>query len=93
MHIVLLNYTAPLEEIDRLMPDHMTFLNECYTRGVFVASGRRRPRTGGVILATGVSTDELTEIMALDPFVSSGSATFELVEFNVSQRQPTFAWD
>lgn len=93
MHVVLLDYLAPLAEIDRLMPQHMTFLNECYQRGVFVASGRRRPRTGGVILASGISAADLVQVMALDPFVAAGAASFEIVEFNVSQRQDGFDWN
>ena len=52
MFVVLLNYEKPLEEIDDLMSDHMAYLRRCYASGVFLASGRREPRTGGVILAT-----------------------------------------
>ena len=51
MFIVLLTYRKPLAEIDRLMDDHVAWLKGHYAAGLFIASGRRVPRTGGVILA------------------------------------------
>jgi hypothetical protein len=51
MFVVLLTYEKDLAEVDRLMREHMRFVQEQYDAGVFVVSGRRVPRTGGVILA------------------------------------------
>ena len=85
MFVVLLTYEKPLAEVDRLMKEHMRFLQEQYDAGIFVASGRRVPRTGGVILARGTDKGTLEEIMARDPFVREGAARFEVIEFNASQ--------
>jgi uncharacterized protein YciI len=85
MFVVLLTYVKPLEEVDRHMKAHMVFLKTCYSAKIFVASGRRIPRTGGVILARSVSKEELNEVMGRDPFVREGVATFELIEFKTSQ--------
>ena len=51
MFIVTLTYLKPVEEVDALMHDHVEWLKKGYADGLFIASGRRVPRTGGVILA------------------------------------------
>jgi uncharacterized protein YciI len=91
MFVVLLTYVKPLPEIDRQMRAHMAFLREQYAAQVFIASGRRVPRTGGVILARAASVEALHAIMARDPFCASGAATFEIIEFRTSQHDAAFA--
>ena len=85
MFLVLLQYEKPLNEIDRLMPKHMAYLTRCYESGVFLLSGRREPRTGGVILAVAPSRADLEAVVELDPFVAAGAASYEVVEFRSSQ--------
>jgi len=90
MFVVLLTYEKPVGEIDRLMKEHVRFLQEQYDAGLFVASGRRVPRTGGVILARGTDKQSLEAIMARDPFVREGAARFEVIEFTPSQTRAGF---
>lgn len=82
MFVVLLTYTKSLDVMDALRPSHLAFLDDYYAKGVFLASGRQNPVVGGVILAKGVSKEELAEIMKLDPFYTEQAATFEIIEFN-----------
>ena len=84
MFIVLLTYRKPLAEIDRLMDDHVAWLKGHYAAGLFIASGRRVPRTGGVILARSGDMETLREAMLEDPFVRHEAATFEIIEFTPS---------
>jgi uncharacterized protein YciI len=88
MFVVLLTYTKPLEEVDALMRDHMAWLNEHYAAGRFLVSGRRVPRTGGVIVAHGDDRAEIEALAATDPFVTGGVATTEIIQFRASQRAP-----
>src|SRR4029078_6657100 len=60
--VLLLTYVRPLPEVDALMREHVRWLTEHYAAGRCVVSGRRIPRTGGVILARG---DDPAEIEAL----------------------------
>lgn len=53
MFVVNLTYKAPLDEIDRVRDAHMEWVKAGYADGIFIASGAKRPRTGGVILARG----------------------------------------
>ena len=88
MFIINLNYIAPLAKIDALMKEHMVFLNACYREGLFLVSGRKIPRTGGVILAHGSSKEALESLMNNDPFVAEGLAEFSIIEFRASQSRP-----
>jgi uncharacterized protein YciI len=80
-----------MEEIDRSMKDHAKFLEECYRAGVFLASGRRVPREGGIILAIAPERADLEEILQHDPFIKQGLATYEIVEFRTSLHHPALA--
>jgi uncharacterized protein YciI len=83
--VLLLSYTRPTAEVDALMRDHVAWLQRQYDAGRFVVSGRRIPRTGGVIVARGDDRGEIEEIAAGDPFVTGGVATVEIVQFRASQ--------
>ncbi|MCW6537567.1 YciI family protein [Sphingomonas lycopersici] len=78
--LILLNYERPLEEVDAQMAAHVAFLERGFTEGVFLLAGRKEPRTGGVILCRGVAED-IEALAQTDPFVTSGVATVEVVEF------------
>lgn len=88
MFIVNLTYIVPLEQIDAAMKEHMKFLNKYYKANTFVASGRKVPRTGGIILVLAQSKAEVETIMAEDPFCIHGLAEFAITEFLTSQVHP-----
>jgi uncharacterized protein YciI len=82
MFIISLTYIKPLEEVDALIEEHVAYLKEQYALGSFLASGRKVPRTGGVILARGASREEIETIINLDPFYRHGVAEYEITEFS-----------
>ena len=86
MFIIELTYTASLARIDASMRAHMQYINAHYASGHFVASGRKIPRDGGIILAVGSDRAEIEAIAQQDPFVTKGLATARVVEFRMSQR-------
>jgi uncharacterized protein YciI len=88
MFIVSITYTAPLEAIDAALPEHVAFLDRHYAAGVFIASGRKVPRTGGVILAATSGKDALSAILAEDPFSRKDLATYRIEEFIPSKSSP-----
>lgn len=81
MFIVNLTYKTKLEEIDEFLNAHILFLNEQYELGHFIASGRKIPRTGGIILSNVRSKAVLEEILAKDPFKKNELANYDLIEF------------
>ncbi|HXT69705.1 MAG TPA: YciI family protein [Vicinamibacterales bacterium] len=86
MFIIELTYTAPLDRIDAHMKAHMQHSRKHYAAGRFLVSGRKIPRDGGVILATGGTREEVEAIARQDPFVTAGLADVRVVEFRASQK-------
>lgn len=70
------------------MGEHMKFLNQCYQENIFLTSGRKIPRTGGIIIAQATSREAIEEIMRQDPFCKMNLATFSVTEFQNSQVHP-----
>ncbi len=81
MFIVSLNYKCRLEEVDMHLDAHVAFLKQEYANGKFIASGRKNPRTGGVILSNVKTKDDLEAILARDPFFQAGIAEYDIAEF------------
>jgi uncharacterized protein YciI len=83
MFILALTYVKPNEEADKHMEPHMAWVKEGYARGWFLASGRKVPRTGGVVLAVGSRAD-IEAYVAADPFTIHGVAQYEITEVAIT---------
>ena len=90
MFIINLNYIVPLEKLDQHMTAHVKFLNEYYKKNIFIASGRKVPRTGGIILAVANTREEVEALVKEDPFYKHKLAEFTITEFLTSQSHPEF---
>lgn len=84
MLILSLVYKKSTQEADKVMDAHIAWVNEGYDKGWFLASGRKQPRTGGVILAKGERA-QIEAFVAQDPFTMEGIADYEITEFAVSR--------
>ncbi|MGR6874351.1 YciI family protein [Pseudomonas sp. HK3] len=81
MFIIALTYKVDLSEVDKHIENHVAFLEKYYAKGSFIASGRKVPRTGGVILAKASSLNEVEKIIKEDPFYVEDLADYEITEF------------
>ena len=88
MFIINLNYIVPIEELDEHMAEHVKYLKKYYAKNIFVASGRKVPRTGGIILALAESIETVEKIIAEDPFYQHQLAEFDITHFLTSQFHP-----
>lgn len=88
MFIINLHYIVPLEQLDAHMTAHVKFLQKYYKMNMFIASGRKVPRTGGIILALAKSKDDIEKIIKEDPFYKHKLAEFSVTEFLTSQMHP-----
>jgi uncharacterized protein YciI len=86
--VIALHYIKPLSEVDRFVAEHIAFLDRHYASGHFLVSGRKEPRTGGVIIAQVGSRAEIERIVAQDPFQREGIAQYEITEFLPSKCAP-----
>jgi uncharacterized protein YciI len=88
MFIIDLHYLVSLEQIDAHMSEHVKFLHKYYRKNIFLASGRKVPRTGGIILAVAKNAGEVQEIIEEDPFYKHQLAEFRITQFQTSQSHP-----
>lgn len=87
MFILTLTYVAPLEEVDAHVPAHLEWVKAGYASGIFLASGRKVPRTGGFILAKG-DRAQIEALVATDPFMVAGVTTYDITEVWVAFTAP-----
>ncbi|WP_299869876.1 YciI family protein [uncultured Roseobacter sp.] len=81
LFIIDLRYIAPLDDISIHLDEHVTFLEQNYAAGHFIASGPKVPRTGGVIIATAETRTSLEDLLETDPFKMHELARYTVTEF------------
>ncbi|KAF4406338.1 MULTISPECIES: YciI family protein [Streptomyces] len=88
MFVLELTYCAPVDEVDALREAHMAWVDEQFEAGEFVASGRKNPRDGGIILAVGTDRDRIEAVAASDPFAQEGVCEYRITEFVATRTVP-----
>lgn len=88
MFVLEVTYHAPLETVKAALPAHHAWLDEHFKAGLFLASGRKSTRDGGVILAVGKDRARIEKILEEDPFITEGLATYRVVEFTAANTAP-----
>lgn len=81
MFLFDLTYVKPLDEVERILPAHIRYLDAWYSKGKFLCSGRKNPRTGGMILCNCTDRAEAEQIQKEDPFYQENIAEYTLTEF------------
>ncbi|GAA0531778.1 YciI family protein [Chitinophaga japonensis] len=81
MFLILLQYIRPLTAIEHYLEAHRAFLDKYYKSGQFILSGRRKPRSGGLIICKASSRKEVEQIITEDPFDKYQLAMYEIIEF------------
>ncbi|MEL6732255.1 MAG: YciI family protein [Bacteroidota bacterium] len=90
MFIIELTYKVELEKVDAHLEAHVEYLKKQYANQTFIASGRKVPRTGGVILSKVESKEALLKVLDEDPFKVHGLADYRIVEFVPSMTSSDF---
>ena len=91
MFIVSLTYICDLKEVDKILPEHVEYLKNQYEKGNFIASGRKLPRTGGIILSKLDNKEKLEDVLNEDPFKINNLAKYEIQEFIPSMTSDEFS--
>lgn len=79
-------YTRPLSDQDKsLVAEHLAFIKQGFDDGTFVAAGPRPSSVGGVVIARGLSEEQLRTLMHRDPFVRAGLVhDYQMLSFHAS---------
>ena len=89
MYVVSLTYKVAQEVVDQHLDAHVDWLKDAFDEGIFIAAGRKVPRTGGVLLSK-ADRPTLDESLAKDPFNVHGVADFDVMEFSANRTAPGF---
>ncbi|WP_397453050.1 YciI family protein [Pseudomonas sp. NA-150] len=82
MYIVNLTYLKQIADVEKHIEAHRRYLDENYAREVFLASGPKTPRDGGLILVSGsITRAELELLLTQDPFFEHEIASYNVTEF------------
>ena len=79
--VINIDYIKPLEEVEKYITKHREFLTQGYKDGVFVMSGGKNPRTGGIIIGRFASKDDALTYAHKDPFFIEKVAEYDVIEF------------
>jgi uncharacterized protein YciI len=88
MFVLIARYTRPIEEVDQLLDGHRAWIVGHMEAGRILLTARQVPLTGGLILARANSLDEVWAMIGEDPFHSSGSAEYDVWEFDPVRAAP-----
>lgn len=80
MFVISSTYLKTREEIAHLLPMHALWLKEQHEAGIFLSSGCNLARTGGAILAQGISKEALETLLAQSPFARAKAARYDINE-------------
>lgn len=89
MLIIELTYKKPFDDVNKLLQSHRDFLDKYYKEKLFLASGPKNPRNGGIILSSG---DRVTidKILEEDPFYQHEIADYRIIEFEPNKYSDDF---
>jgi uncharacterized protein YciI len=88
MFIIDIHYTAPLEEVDKHIDGHVAYLKKYVENETFIITGRKEPRTGGILIANAASKEEVEKIITEDPFYHYHVAEITITEFLHARHNP-----
>lgn len=91
LFIILLDYLRPLSEVDAHLEAHRAFLTRHYAAGHFLLSGRKTPRTGGLILAKAQSLHDVTQWVSEDPFCQARVASYQIIAWEPTMASSTLS--
>ena len=81
MFIISLNYISEIKNIETHLESHVNYLKEQYQLRNFIASGRKVPRTGGIIMSNLKNKTVIEELIKQDPFYQNNLAEYTITEF------------
>jgi uncharacterized protein YciI len=91
MFIISLSYKKDISVVEKFIEPHAQFLDKYYADKKFIFSGRKNPRTGGIILVRNMDKETLTDIIKQDPFYQNEIADYDIIEVIPTKYDEDFA--
>ncbi len=80
---ILLEECATAEELQRMVPDHVAYLDQLHERGILIAAGPFRNAGGGLILIDVEDEACARAIAEEEPFAASGVVEYSLRSWEI----------
>ena len=77
--LAIVRYRKPLDEVLKLVDEHLAYLRDLKAKGLLLASGPLDPRSGGALLLRVPDLAALDAVRDGDPFTKGGCAQYELL--------------
>lgn len=87
MFIVLIEFIEQTL-LNQYLNEHRQYLDECYQKGYFLASGQNESKTGGVIISLLDNQEKLQIVLDKDPIFLNQIAKYEILQFTPSKYHP-----
>jgi len=81
--VLLGRYVKPVDEVEQHLDAHREWVRDNAQAGRIVAAGREVPLQGGILIATGVTRDEVDAMIAADPYITEGVAEYDVREYEM----------
>ncbi|WP_326558611.1 YciI family protein [Micromonospora sp. NBC_01796] len=92
LHLLYLRYTGSEQEAEPFVPGHVLFLERYHHEGTFLVSGQALPSMeGGAIVACAADRAAIERVVAEDPFVKAGVATYAVTTIDPGRVHPALA--
>ncbi len=88
--VVDLKYVASSQQLQEAFDDHIDFVKAHFASGMFIASGGKPSKDGGVILAVASTEYEISQAIKDDPYSRLGLADYSVTEFIPALMSPHF---
>ena len=90
--ILELTYKKDISEVEQYLDAHNLYLEKYYAKGNFICSGRKNPRTGGIIICSFESLEKVNKIIKEDPFLQKEIADYSITEFVPTKTNKDFSF-
>lgn len=88
MFIVDINYTAPLEEIEKYRDAHVEYLKRYLATNTFLITGKKASGNGGILIVMADTQQQVQKIIIEDPFNQHNLADMTITEFSHARHIP-----
>ena len=87
IHIINLHYLTNEEQVAKIRPAHREFLDLGYAERIFIASGPKSDKTGGIILSKG-NIEDIKIFIKNDPYYTNNIAKYSFSTFDAVKHIP-----
>ncbi len=91
MFLIELTYKVSFAEVDRVLQEHLDYLHSQYEKSALIFSGRKNPRTGGIILTRFANREAVDAFIHNDPFNREHIADYRVIEFTPGRWDDAFS--